>query len=262
MIGTALEVNIRKLHRGCLAQSPLKPITPDDIPELLEPELSFVSLPRSGMKIFGPFSTLLDPLLKSLGIPSPETPDKVVLPCFTIQLPIILQLFPHACHLGAVQKRCRAQISMRTLSLAPDVGFPYHLKLSLNCQITSSPRSISPWAAAVGPSLSQALRSLLSPDLWIFEESASITGGQEDPDKARHLTCILRKSLEPQAEELGETLIPVAGLFQKPFQKPFHNNHNQTYMEIMFGLDTLKQKRTWLRKYCSLLPQATLAVVL
>ncbi|RAH53770.1 hypothetical protein BO85DRAFT_471749 [Aspergillus piperis CBS 112811] len=236
-------VNAVKLHRACLAQPPLKPITPDEIPELLEPELSFLSLPRSEMKTFGPYTSLLKPLLGQLGISSPDSPDRVVVPCFTRQLPSILPLFPDAHHIGAVRRCCRAQISMRTISFLPDVGSPLHLKLSLNCQITSGPRTITPWTAALSPALSTALRTLLPQDLWIFEDAASITGGQDDFDKARHLTCIIRKSPEMQAEELGETIIPVAGLFQKPYKD------NRTYMEIMFGLDDLRKKQTWLRKY-------------
>lgn len=237
-------VNAVKLHRACLAQPPLKPITPDEIPELLEPELSFLSLPRSEMKTFGPYTSLLKPILEQLGISSPESPDRVVVPCFTRQLPSILPLFPDARHIGAVRRCCRAQISMRTISFLPDVGSPLHLKLSLNCQITSGPRTITPWTAALSPALSTALRTLLPQDLWIFEDAASITGGQDDFDKARHLTCIIRKSPEMQAEELGETIIPVAGLFQKPYKD------NRTYMEIMFGLDDPQKKQTWLRKYC------------
>lgn len=38
---------------------------------------------RSEMKMFGPFSSLLKPLLKSFGISNPESSDKVVVPCFT-----------------------------------------------------------------------------------------------------------------------------------------------------------------------------------
>ncbi|PYH31522.1 uncharacterized protein BO87DRAFT_122445 [Aspergillus neoniger CBS 115656] len=162
-----LSVSAVKLHRACLAQPPLKPMTPDEISELLEPELSFLSLPRSEMKTFGPYTSLLKPLLEQLGISSPESPDRVVPPCFTRQLPSILPLFPDARHIGAVRRCCRAQISMRTISFLPDVGSPLHLKLSLNCQITSGPRTITPWTAALSPALSTALRALLpSPDLF------------------------------------------------------------------------------------------------
>ncbi|KAL3477387.1 IucC family-domain-containing protein [Aspergillus californicus] len=233
------------LHRACLAQSPLQPITPDDIPSVLQPELSFLSVPRSQMKASGPFEMLLAPLLKALDIPNPKSPDRVVVPCFSRQLPSILPLFPDAHRIGTAQNCCLAQLSMRTISFLPEVCFPLHIKLSLNCQITSGPRTITPWTAALGPILSEALRDLVPPDLWVFEEVASITGGQDDFDKARHLTCIIRKGLEQHAENLGEALIPVAGLYQKPFE------HDQTYIEILFQLDNLKQKQSWFRRYVS-----------
>ncbi|GKZ64479.1 siderophore [Aspergillus niger] len=233
-----------KLHRACLAQPPLVPIAPDDIPYLLEPELSFLCVPKSDMKVFGPFQSLLDPLLRSLGIPKPDdTVNEIVVPCFSRQLPCITPLFPNARILGTVQNRCRAQLSMRTVSMTPDVGSsPLHLKLSLNCQITSHLRTISPNAAALATAVGNILRDLLPPDLWIFEEAASITGAQEDFQKACQLTCIIRKSPELEAAGIGETLIPVAGLMQKPF------NDARTYMEIMFGLGSLKEKQTWFRK--------------
>ncbi|GLB08073.1 siderophore [Aspergillus tubingensis] len=218
---------------------------PDDIPYLLEPELSFLCVPKSDMKVFGPFQSLLDPLITSLGISKPDdTINEIVIPCFSRQLPAITPLFPKARILRAVQNRCRAQLSMRTVSMMPDVGgSPLHLKLSLNCQITSRLRTISPDAAALAPAVGKILQSLLPQDLWIFEEAASLTGAQEDFDKACQLTCIIRKSPEKRAADIGETLISVAGLLQKPL------NDNRTYMEIIFGLDDLKEKQAWFRKY-------------
>ncbi|PYH34612.1 uncharacterized protein BO87DRAFT_435878 [Aspergillus neoniger CBS 115656] len=199
------ELTLSKLHRACLAQSPLDPIMPDDIPYLLEPELSFLCVPKSDMKVFGPFQSLLDPLITSLGIPKPDdTINEIVIPCFSRQLPAITPLFPKARILRAVQNRCRAQLSMRTVSMMPDVGgSPLHLKLSLNCQITSRLRTISPDAAALAPAVGKIL----------------------------------------QTADIGETLIPVAGLLQKPL------NDDRTYMEIIFGLDDLKEKQAWFRKY-------------
>lgn len=150
LLALDLKLTLSKLHRACLAQSPLDPIMPDDIPYLLEPELSFLCVPKSDMKVFGPFQSLLDPLLASLGIPKPDdTINEIVIPCFSRQLPAITPLFPKARILRAVQNRCRAQLSMRTVSMMPDAGgSPLHLKLSLNCQITSRLRTISPYAAA------------------------------------------------------------------------------------------------------------------
>ncbi|GLA82127.1 siderophore [Aspergillus tubingensis] len=239
------ELTLSKLHRACLAQSPLDPIMPDDIPYLLEPELSFLCVPKSDMKVFGPFQSLLDPLITSLGIPKPDdTINEIVIPCFSRQLPAITPLFPKARILRAVQNRCRAQLSMRTVSMMPDVGGSrLHLKLSLNCQITSRLRTISPDAAALAPAVGKILQDLLPQDLWIFEEAASVTGAQKDFDKACQLTCIIRKSPEKRAADIGETLIPVAGLLQKPLYD------DRTYMEIIFSLDDLKEKQAWFRKY-------------
>ncbi|GAQ37978.1 unnamed protein product [Aspergillus niger] len=245
LLALDLKLILSKLHRACLAQSPLDPIMPDDISYLLEPELSFLCVPKSDMKVFGPFQSLLDPLLTSLGIPKPDdTINEIVIPCFSRQLPAITPLFPKARILGAVQNRCRAQLSLRTVSMMPDVGgSPLHLKLSLNCQITSRLRTISPYAAALVPAVGKILQSLLPQDLWIFEEAASVTGSQEDFDQACQLTCIIRKCPEKRAADMGETLIPVAGLLQKPF------NDARTYLEIIFGLDGVKVTQAWFRKY-------------
>ncbi|CAJ0543689.1 Ff.00g038770.m01.CDS01 [Fusarium sp. VM40] len=43
------------LHQTCFASSLLSPETPDDIPGLLNPALSFVAVPRSSVRLFGPF---------------------------------------------------------------------------------------------------------------------------------------------------------------------------------------------------------------
>ncbi|GLA95876.1 siderophore [Aspergillus tubingensis] len=245
LLALDLKLTLSKLHRACLAQSPLDPIMPDDIPYLLEPELSFLCVPKSDMKVFGPFQSLLDPLITSLGILKPDdTINEIVIPCFSRQLPAITPLFPKARILRAVQNRCRAQLSMRTVSMMPDVGGSrLHLKLSLNCQITSRLRTISPDAAALAPAVGKILQDLLPQDLWIFEEAASVTGAQKDFDKACQLTCIIRKSPEKRAADIGETLIPVAGLLQKPLYD------DRTYMEIIFSLDDLKEKQAWFRKY-------------
>ncbi|GAT25938.1 hypothetical protein RIB2604_02005180 [Aspergillus luchuensis] len=77
------------------------------------------------------------------------------------------------------------------------------------------------------------LQSLLPQDLWIFEEAASVTGAQEDFDKACQLTCIIRKSLEKRAADIGETLIPVAGLLQRPF----NDDRTREFKELRQELD-------------------------
>lgn len=132
---------------------------------------------------------------------------------------------------------------MRTVSLDPVLGFPYHLKLSLACQITSSLRTITPWTTALGPVLTSILQSALPSDLWIFEEVAAVSGGQDDFDEARHLSCILRHDLQDRARENGEALIVAAALFHGPI------NGRRTYAEILFGLKNPEETRIWFRRY-------------
>ncbi|KAE8333799.1 hypothetical protein BDV39DRAFT_188166 [Aspergillus sergii] len=43
---------------------------------------------------------------------------------------------------------------MRTITIRPELGFNYHLKLSLACQITSALRTITPWTTCGGPNIS------------------------------------------------------------------------------------------------------------
>lgn len=216
---------------------------PDDIPGLLSPEVSFLSVPRSEVRVTGPFEQLLEPLLKSLGVPTePEEPGHIIVPCFTRQLPSIMPLFPRARRLQSVPDCCRAQISMRSISFKPEINFPHHLKLSLHVQITSGLRNVKPWGAVLGPLLGKLLPKLLPPHLWMFEEPASVTGVQRDFEKAGQISCVIRKLPEQLAENPDEILIPGAGLYQKPF------NEDQTYMEMLFGLDDLKKKQDWFRR--------------
>lgn len=235
--------NLIQLHKTCFAQPPLRPIVPDDIPELLSPELTFLSVPKSDLRVTGPFEKLIEPLLKSLEIPQePEDSNRMVVPCFTRQLPAILPLFPEARQLKSVPDLCRAQISMRSISFQPQVNFPYHLKMSLFVQITSGMRVIRPWGASLGPALGKLLPDLLPPDVWILQEPATVTGAQSDELEARHISCVIRKLPDQFIGNSEEILIPGAGLYQRPFDE------DQTYMEILFGLDSLKKKRDWFRK--------------
>ncbi|KAF7713573.1 siderophore [Penicillium ucsense] len=235
------------LHKTCFAQAPLKPVVPDDIPEMLSPEITFLSVPRSEMRVTGPFEQLLEPLFSSLEIPKSEDPDRITVPCFTRQLPSILPLFPQARRLKSVPNCCRAQISMRSLSFKPEINFPHHIKMSLFVQITSGLRNVKPWGAVLGPVLGKLLPNLLPENVWMLEEPASVTGAQEDFKDAGQISAVIRTLPKQLADNPNEVLIPGAGLYQKPF------NEDQTYMEILFGLDDLKKRQDWFRKYAALL---------
>ncbi|KAJ5726074.1 uncharacterized protein N7483_007431 [Penicillium malachiteum] len=209
---------------------------------MLTPGITFLSLPSSDLHLAGPFSQLLHPLLETLGIPNaPE--GFTVLPCLTQQLPSVIQRFPRAEVLMSVDNCVDAQASLRTVTPRPELNFPFHLKLSLACQITSALRTITPWSAQGGPIVTQIMDRFLPADLWIFKEVASATGSQSNFDDAKHLSCILRENLEFRAEANDEVLIIAAALTQQS------HGTSQPYAEILFNLESIPQKQEWFREY-------------
>ncbi|CAG7916597.1 unnamed protein product [Penicillium olsonii] len=233
-------------HRLCYSQAPLERVIPGDIPSMLTPNLAFLSVPRADLVVTGHFEQELQPLLKKLDIPK-TTCDRVIVPCLAQQLPSIKQRFPLTIVLKIVANSADAQASMRTLTLRPELEFKYHLKLSLACQITSALRTITPWTTCGGPIQTEILEKLLPEDLWVFREVAAVSGSQKDFSNARHLSCILRDSLETRALENDEILIIAAALGQKPI------GDNRAYAEILFNLETISQKREWFKTYVTVL---------
>lgn len=208
---------------------------------MLKPTLAFVSVPRTELRVTGDFEEELQPLLERLEIPG-TTSDRMIVPCLSQQLPSIHRRFPNTIVLKLVKDCADAQASMRTLTLRPELGFNYHIKLSLACQITSALRTITPWTTCGGPVQSKLLEKLLPKDLWVFREVAAVSGSQENFNDARHLSCILRDSLETRARANDETLIIAAALAQKP------GGAGRTYTEILYGLETISQKKEWFQR--------------
>jgi hypothetical protein len=207
---------------------------------MLSPNIIFLSVPRSQLLVTGPYESILHNLLEKLGILK-ATPDRIIIPTLAQQQPAIFSRFSDVRAVGS--DRASAQASMRTISLRPELHFPYHLKLSLACQITSALRTITPWSALGGPEVSELLVKLLPADMWVYREVASVTGAQQNFDDAKHLTCILREDLEFRARSQGESLIIAAALSQPSI------HCGKTYAEIIFGLDTLEKKLDWFKRY-------------
>lgn len=234
------------MHRSCFAQEPLELISPKDVQSLRNPEIKFLAVPSSDLRITGAFQTRLRPLLQKLGITN-TIPDTVVVPCLKRQIPAIKSRFPKVELLASPPVTARAQAATRTVSLAPELESPYHLKLALACFITSALRTVSPWTACVGPEAGDVLSDVLPDDLWVAREVASVTGSGADFDEAKHISCVLREDLEPRANALGEALIPAAALAETDLATGISS------AERVFGLDTIEKRRTWLRGYVSTL---------
>lgn len=212
---------------------------------MLDPQLSFVAIPRSSVRMFGPFEKLVKPLLDVLDIPSPDfglENNCTVVPCLTQHLPALLHFFPEAILVKTVTNRAVAQASLRTVSVP---GYDYDIKFSLACLITSALRVLPSWSAQAAPPMTDLLRKLIPEDLWLFGEVAAITGAetQRDASEARYITCILRENLELKAQQNEEALVLAAALMERP------RGGGRTYAEILFGLDTVREKTLWFKGY-------------
>lgn len=194
------------------------------------------------MLISGGYEETLELLLQKLKVPKPSS-ERLIVPCLTQQLPAVQLYFPNAIVVKTVSQSADALASVRTLQTRPELDFPYHIKLSLACQITSALRTITPWTAIGGPFFSDLLKKFLPETLWVYREVGAITGSQEDFSKAKHLSCILRDDLEAQAKANNEMLVLAAALAH---HLP---GTSQSYKEILFNLKTPQDKREWLQRY-------------
>lgn len=225
---------------------PLDPVHPGDLSRILAPDLVFISLPATTVKVYGPMREVIRPLLEQLDIASESgtfEKDRVIIPCLAQQLPAIKQRFPDIAVLDIVPNIADAQASIRTVSIKPSLNFPYNLKFVLSCEITSALRIVPPWSVSEAPGLSNVLQTLLPPDLWVYREVAGVTGAQEDITEARQLGCIVREEVIPRAEQKGEALVMSAALMERPDQG------TQTYAEKLSGLDMLDRKQDWFRRF-------------
>ncbi|CAF3511877.1 unnamed protein product [Fusarium graminearum] len=194
-------------HRTCFANHLVPSVTPDDIPNLLSPGMSFVSVPSSSIQHFGPFDNLLQPLLKLIGVPPPSTHDDyTVVPCLSRHLPALLHFFPEATLVKSVDGRALAQASIRTVSVP---SFDHDLKLSLACLITSGLRVLPCYSAEAAPAMTRLLKGLIPQDLWLCGEVAAVTGSQPNTEEAQYITCILRENLDYLRKLLSVALDPV-----------------------------------------------------
>ncbi|KAJ3170865.1 hypothetical protein HDU87_008693 [Geranomyces variabilis] len=219
---------------------------------LLQPTITFVSVPRSKVSIFGSYDELLASYLPN------SDPDRVVVPVHQAQLPQVLRRFRIAQHVPST-RRALAQASMRTVCPDPASDLPgYHLKLPLAMFTTSALRTISPHSVRNGPIVSElALRVVKDPTLLhVVREVASIgasMGEGTDEHDAKHLACVVRT--DPEVELPGEKIIIAAALVER--------GANGTPLVIdAFGLRTRKARIDFLETYTRLAVDAFLPPML
>jgi hypothetical protein len=95
--------------------------------------------------------------------------------------------------------------------------------------------------------MTELVERLAHPDLWVCRETATITGVNMNMEAARTLCCILREDLEPRALAAGQSLIISAALYHRSA------GGTQTYAELLFGLDSIADICSWIRRYLFIL---------
>lgn len=68
-------------------------ILPKDISSMMKHSISFISVPGADVRVTGHFRRALTPLAQYYGIDLAQ-PGRVILPCITMQIPIIRQYHP------------------------------------------------------------------------------------------------------------------------------------------------------------------------
>ncbi|KAL8831248.1 MAG: hypothetical protein Q9191_000968 [Dirinaria sp. TL-2023a] len=250
---------IEELNSSVVNQeAPLAAIAPNEILQMMKPEIIFISVMRSDIRIVGPFESSIEPLLRSQGVELAEnTSERIVLPCLARQLPAIRHhLRSGISQLPSTPLFGQAQASIRTVSLSPNHNFPYDLKFALACNITSALRTITPWTALVGPEICSILEKLMPRSMWICKEHAAVTGAQTDFDDAKHCSVLLRENLQRKADAQGESLIISAALAERGVEG------EACHAERLFELSTLEQKQHWFREYAALILATILPPVL
>ncbi|EKM78593.1 hypothetical protein AGABI1DRAFT_59499 [Agaricus bisporus var. burnettii JB137-S8] len=227
-----------------------------------QPRIRFVGVPRSSIQILGDFDNLSRNLAElaasRAGQALPNDDSLIFMPVHEMQIGNIkkrfndVEVLPSEVFLPAL-----GQSSIRTVIL-PDLPGKT-LKLAVGVKISSSLRTISHFTADFGPRFSSEIIPKLAVDreiLHIETETESAIYRDQDPDKAKHFTVVVRNAYEPKE---GETVIVVAALLEMG-----HGNvpAGVSAVEHLFGLHTQEKRIAFLDRYIEVACRALLPALL
>lgn len=231
-----------KMHRCFRALPPICEVEPDELSTILTPSIAFISIPQNDVIQKGPFGKALKPILENLQVPLSNESSRIVVPCFTRQLPLIYKSFPEAKVLKIMEDCADAEASIRSIRLKPHISSPYLFKMSLACQITGALRTITPWDVFQTTEATRILDKL-KPDFWLYREVAAVCGAQDNYEQASNLACIMREDPEPRARQNDESMIIIGSLIESL------PGNSKSRLEALFELDIIEQKWKWMREY-------------
>ncbi|KAJ1907481.1 hypothetical protein LPJ81_000734 [Coemansia sp. IMI 209127] len=260
------------MHRSRYAVPPLAPLTPST--ELEHVELRFVAVPRDRMDTYGDYHAHLMPLFEAArsvqeqaGSESPsdsaerlldcvDLESEIVVPVHGLHLPAVRELFPFVRELPFAAP-AEAQASLRTVSPQALERSGLDIKLPLGVKTSSALRTVSPWAAFLGPRLTPLLPLVVAAD----EEAALLVAGEpastivRDHEMAKYLACIVRRNAQALCGTGDERAIVAAALTER-------NAAGTSVVQAQWGLDTADRALAFLRTYVRLLFAAFLPPIL
>lgn len=104
------------MHCAFATQDPMEKVPPQEIPSLMTHSISLISVPGTDVIIFGPYRDALAPLLEQYGLDTRQR-GEVILPCVTLQIPVIKKYHPNMKVIVKDAFKYRTQSSFRTVTV-------------------------------------------------------------------------------------------------------------------------------------------------
>jgi hypothetical protein len=104
------------MHRAFSTEDPLPKIPPENITSLNKHSISLISVPGSDVRTSGPFRKTIEPLLSQYGL-SNRKPGTMILPCLTMQIPVIKKYHPKMEVAVKDAFQFQTQSSLRTMTI-------------------------------------------------------------------------------------------------------------------------------------------------
>ncbi|KAG2224869.1 hypothetical protein INT45_008051, partial [Circinella minor] len=248
------------MHKLRISVSPLPPIEPGQV-NWDTPQLRLLAIPTGSIKVRGDFEQRAKPLIDAMLKPSGNVQelrerysDYVFIPVHEVQLPNIeakfkdVIIFPRE---NSVTAQCLT--SIRTVAV-PDVLKDLTVKLCIGIKVTSAMRIISVYSTYFGPGFSNNVVPRLTYDRSILSvecDLASAIYDHEDPNMAKHCSCMLREAVEYPSDpnEEGKDAFIVTGALVEKIQKP---DTDETLAIHVWKLDTEEKRAAFLDRYIEL----------
>ncbi|KAJ3997600.1 IucC family-domain-containing protein [Lentinula boryana] len=264
------------MHKTRAFLPPMQDISPGSY-DLYHPNLRFVALPKSSLKITYDFEQLTEPLrqavAQAVGKEKLDVPaDHLVIPVHELQVAHIQDKFKEAViYPPEFSLPLLAQQSIRSVVVS-NVFKTLSLKLGVGIKLTSAVRTISPASAYLGPRFSAQVVPALTMDhslLTVAKELSSVVSADPESEIAKHCAAIVREAHELGSEEKGERLIVCTALVESG-----HANTSTTATEEdedtssvpavirVFELDTEAKRLKWLDEFVNIFFKAFLPSVL